>query len=445
VCVALTAPVAAAERGGGWRARTLEGSRVHVPAEFERWTISYEMPPRHRRSARADDEVSAWLAKTFMRDNPPLAPKGLGVAATPWRAAPSGSAECCRRLTGASAMTTLSGMNCLACGQAAAPGARFCIACGGHLGSRCPRCGSVPPADARFCPGCGVRVGPQAGEPTPRPSSEPSTPTTDPLEELELKTAIERIRRGERRRRGRRRRVVAAGVVAALAGLVGAAWLVLAGRHTARPVRVAVSTSAPGVAATPPTPEAETRLRGDLVAVPESATTRDARDVGATAGEPQRPAPSAPEVERGPSSRTPSPREEVASPPARALPHASDVRLPPRERPQPESPSALSSRAQAGPVDSEVGVEITTEPLVDGLVGYTVHLRERDGRPVTDATVSIRGRGADGGLVEVTLHRAAESGAYRAVAKFTGEITDARLRIASVGRVQEVLLPDAPR
>jgi hypothetical protein len=79
----------------------------------------------------------------------------------------------------------------------------------------------------------------------------------------------------------------------------------------------------------------------------------------------------------------------------------------------------------------EVSVRIATERLGDDHTAYTVQLHERDGQPVTDATVSIRGRRTDGVLVEATLVRTAEPGR---------DITDTSLRIASVGRVQEVVL-----
>jgi len=90
-------------------------------------------------------------------------------------------------------------------------------------------------------------------------------------------------------------------------------------------------------------------------------------------------------------------------------------------------------------------VEIATERLADGLTRYTVRLRERDGRPVTNATVSIHGRRADGAPVDTTLDRATEPGSYRAVGRFTGGITDGRLRVVSVDRVQDMPLPDGLR
>lgn len=126
-------------------------------------------------------------------------------------------------------------------------------------------------------------------------------------------------------------------------------------------------------------------------------------------------------------------------------PRALEVKLPRPARPQLESPSALSAPSRGGSVDREMAVEIAAEQLADGLTRYTVHLRERDGRPVTDATVSIHGRQADGAPVEATLHRAAEPGSYRAIGRSTGKISDGRLRVVSVGRVQEVPLPDALR
>jgi hypothetical protein len=89
-----------------------------------------------------------------------------------------------------------------------------------------------------------------------------------------------------------------------------------------------------------------------------------------------------------------------------------------------------------------VAAHVAAERLPDGLTSYTVRLYERDGRPVTGATVSIRGRGADGALEEATLAPEAEAGLYRGVVRFT--VAGARLRIAGVGRVQEIPLPDFP-
>jgi hypothetical protein len=236
----------------------------------------------------------------------------------------------------------------------------------------------------------------------------------------------------ERRRGGA---AVAAGVVAALAVLLGASWLVLQGWQPSWPVRVATPTSATGDAATEP----GTRRVGDGVAVTESTMTREA-GVAAAVSEPQDPPPPAAEVEGQPRP-TPSPREETASQPARQLPRATEATLSRGERSEPESTTQRLS-ALAGSGGHEVTVHIEAAPLADGFTGYTVRLHERDGRPVTHATVSIRGRQADGALVEATLDREAEPGLYRAVVRVI--ITEARLRIASVGRVQEVPLPDAP-
>lgn len=232
-------------------------------------------------------------------------------------------------------------------------------------------------------------------------------------------------------RRERRRGVaaVAAGVVATLAVLLGASWLMLLGWQPYRPVRVATPTSASGRAVTPTTPEPWTTRVGTGVAVAESTMTRGAREAAAIVSESQSPPPPAAEV------------EGTASRPARRLPPAPEATLSQRERPEPEStPPRLSTLA--GSSDHEVTAHIEAEPLAGGLTGYTVRLHERDGRPVTGATVSIRGRRADGALEEATLEPEAEPGLYRAVVRLT--FTEAWLRIASVGRVQEIPLPDSP-
>jgi hypothetical protein len=211
-------------------------------------------------------------------------------------------------------------------------------------------------------------------------------------------------------RRERRRSVVtvAAGAMAALAVLLGASWLVFPGRQPSRPVRVATPTSAPAPALMPATPAPGKRRVGNGGAVAESTVRREA--------------------------------PEVAEP-ARRLPRAPEATLSQGERPGPESTAQpLSTRPGSG--DHEVAAHIETEPLADGFTSYTVRLHERDGRPVTGATVSIRGRRADGALEEATLDPEAEAGLYRAVVRLP--LTEARLRIAGVGRVQEIPLPDSP-
>jgi hypothetical protein len=86
-------------------------------------------------------------------------------------------------------------------------------------------------------------------------------------------------------------------------------------------------------------------------------------------------------------------------------------------------------------------VDISAERLQSGVTRYTVRLRERTGAPVTGASVSIRGRRADGAVVEAALDPTPEPGAYR-VAVRIAEVTDARLRVAHAGLVQEERLPD---
>jgi hypothetical protein len=195
--------------------------------------------------------------------------------------------------------------------------------------------------------------------------------------------------------------------VAVLAVLLGASWLVLPGRQPSRTVRMAAPRSAPGQALVPATPGRERRV-GNGGAVAEPTVRREA--------------------------------PEVAEP-ARRLPRAPEATRSQGERPGPES-AAQPLSTGPGPGDHEVAADVEAEPLANGFTSYTVRLHERDGRPVTGATVSIRGRRADGALEEATLEPEAEAGLYRAVVRVT--LTEARLRIAGVGRVQEIPLPDSP-
>jgi hypothetical protein len=231
-------------------------------------------------------------------------------------------------------------------------------------------------------------------------------------------------------RRERRRSVatVAAGVVVALAVLLGASWLVRPGWQPSRPVRVATRTSAPpGQALMPATPGPGKTRVGNAGAGAESTARREAPEAAGTVSEPPGPPPRA--------------AQSTASQPARRPSREPEATLSQGERPGPES-TAQPVPTRAGSDDHEVAAHIEAEPLADGFTSYTVRLHERDGRPVTGATVSIRGRRADGALEEATLDPEAEPGLYRAVVRFT--FTEARLRIASVGRVQEIPLPDSP-
>jgi hypothetical protein len=284
----------------------------------------------------------------------------------------------------------------------------------------------------------------------------------DPDEDLELEEAIERIRRRERRRRKQRRRLAAVGVLVMVIVLVAGAWLVLRGQLPTWSLRMAQPTSASSGGAAPSTPGPQTRDAPESApAAAEPATAPEAPYIGAATAPPEPVAAPAPQVERALPPRTPPAREARAGPPAkedaarssmredapslpaRALPRAPEGK-PLQPQPSPPDVSALPSRAGLRS-DGEVRVEIATEPLADGLTRYTVRLRERDGRPVVDATVSIRGRRADGALLEAMLDRSDDPGAYHAVVRRPPDLTDARLRVASVDRVQEVPLPDAPR
>jgi hypothetical protein len=85
-------------------------------------------------------------------------------------------------------------------------------------------------------------------------------------------------------------------------------------------------------------------------------------------------------------------------------------------------------------------VDISTERLQEGVTRYTVRLRERDGTPVTNAAVTIRGHRADGALMDVTFDPTPSPGVYR-VAVRIADVTEPRLRVASAGRIQDVPLP----
>jgi hypothetical protein len=232
-------------------------------------------------------------------------------------------------------------------------------------------------------------------------------------------------------RRGRWRRAVAA-IAAVAAGGVAVLVPLLAGSgllpvwQSLWPVRVATWRSTPGAAVAPPPRPAGTRRGAPGVALAESSKTWEVAAIGSE--RPGRPLPAA-ETEATP--------EQSARPRTR-LPEATPG---PSEQAEPR-PTAASPSPEVEPDAREVTAHIETEPLGGGVTGYTVRLHEHDGRPVTGATVSIRGRRADGALDEASLQPEAEPGLYRAVVRLA--FTEARLRVASVGRVQEIPLPDSP-
>ena len=56
-------------------------------------------------------------------------------------------------------------MNCASCQTQNSDDARFCMQCGGSLGSRCPECGAELPTEARFCSKCGHQLAGTEPEP----------------------------------------------------------------------------------------------------------------------------------------------------------------------------------------------------------------------------------------------------------------------------------------
>jgi hypothetical protein len=129
------------------------------------------------------------------------------------------------------------------------------------------------------------------------------------------------------------------------------------------------------------------------------------------------------------------PERRAAEPERRAveLPAPPAPSRAPLER---EASAALASRTRG-----DVRIDVATERSGDGIMVFTVRLRERDGSPVTDAAVTVRGRRGDGELVEVGLDPASEPGVYRAAVRVR-DVTSRRLRVASAGRIQDLPLPE---
>jgi hypothetical protein len=151
------------------------------------------------------------------------------------------------------------------------------------------------------------------------------------------------------------------------------------------------------------------------------------------------PAPTTP-PRAAPEGTTPDPvlPERSTGPATATAPPAARPSVPQtaRRAREPETPAAMPQRARA-----DVRVDVSTAKLGDGITSYTVRLRERDGAPVTDAAVAIRGRRKDGALVEAELDPTTEPGVYRAAIR-AGEVRDPRLRVASAGRIQDLPLAE---
>ncbi|HEU4371277.1 MAG TPA: hypothetical protein VFV05_23905 [Methylomirabilota bacterium] len=130
--------------------------------------------------------------------------------------------------------------------------------------------------------------------------------------------------------------------------------------------------------------------------------------------------------------------ESVAASAARRASGSDPHRRPtvPSESPA-ASPHATSPRVEV----SEVRVEIAKERLPDGVTRYSVRLRERDGTPARNVAVTVRGRRADGAIVEAPLDPTPEPGMYRAALGLV-EISDPRLRVARAGRIKDLPLPE---
>jgi hypothetical protein len=158
------------------------------------------------------------------------------------------------------------------------------------------------------------------------------------------------------------------------------------------------------------------------------------------------------EASVAPAAREPRQEPQPPATGARALPQRSSAGRPrrvAREAPAFEAPPSSpppSPRASPSPVTAaarrgDVRVDISAERLQAGVTAYTVRLRERTGAPVKGASVSIRGRRADGVLVAAVLDPTPEPGVYRAAVRIA-DVTDARLRVARAGLIQDEPLPD---
>lgn len=304
-------------------------------------------------------------------------------------------------------------MSCPVCGQTPPRGANFCFACGTSLARSCPRCQAGQSPEARFCPECGTPLPAGPGDALDLPD-EAAVAAAQPVPD-EGREALDEPVQYARGRESRRR-------VAGLTGAFLLALIILGGaalwlRAGPRPAARLPVSAAPAVAPEP-------------LAAPEPPTVIP--PLGPPAS-----------IESATEQRLPPLQSEAAVP---ALPEGPDEAagerpaLPPRPPGFAESPSASLRAFRPGAAVSDVRIEIATERRPGGITDYSVRLRERDGTPVSGAAVSVRGRRADGVLVEASLEPAPEPGVYQAALRLA-ELSDARLRVARGDRVQDVRLP----
>jgi hypothetical protein len=105
--------------------------------------------------------------------------------------------------------------------------------------------------------------------------------------------------------------------------------------------------------------------------------------------------------------------------------------------------------AAAGTLVAEVGgvrVELGSEPArpdAKQATVYVARLTDAGGTPVTDATVTLRGRMADGMAVLAPLRPGAEPGVYRGKVLYTMEgAWELTLRVAAKGKRFELPLQE---
>ena len=326
-------------------------------------------------------------------------------------------------------------MTCPACGETAPLDAKFCIACGAWLGRTAAECAHTRPSEARFCPECGAGVRARADEGTVAQVSNVAGASRTAGDDLEFENALQRHREwtprhyeewarrhNEQRVRTTERRITLALTVAVGLPLV-ATWLLLPADVAVRPVGVDTVPQAPDVTAT--------SARSDSM---------DGEGDGLPVDQPPRRSASADDTPLKAPALTPEPPEDPRRPSRRgdAASGQRNARAPQEKPVQRDVRLPVSPSGSEASKDRPVAVYVKRQPLEGGLTAYTVQLFEPGGQPSTTATVSLRRRGADGALIESTLEKAEEPGAYRTIVARDNDIADRRLRIAGVGRVQEV-------
>jgi hypothetical protein len=279
---------------------------------------------------------------------------------------------------------------------------------------RCPACEQDNPERARFCLECGAALRHHDPPPSDEERTGPAPGFRDATTiSAESRTFMEIVRRQRARERARMRLALAVAVAAVVVASVAVVMPWVRRAELPRP--------GPATLASPTAP---------LPSPPPSSTIPSP--------------PSGP-----PSTESPLAEPPPTVPPSNERPGSPDLPAPPREprdgvaSARGRAPSALPrGAARGGPTIGNIGLRINHDPSVPEAQEYLVAITDSAGRPLTDATVTLRGRRPDGTLAEAALEASSTPGHYGAWLRFPSDAPqELALRISRGGRT--ILVPVA--